>query len=56
MDDKGQTALEYILILAGAMLLVVAVTLIIRSQVFTPVSRNVESNASTIKKIIDSVT
>lgn len=55
MDEKAQTALEYLLILAGAILVVVAATLIIRGQIVGPVSKNVESNATAIKNSIRNV-
>lgn len=55
MDERGQTSLEYVLIVAGIILLVVVTTLIIRGQIITPLTNSTASNATTIKNLIKNV-
>ena len=47
MDEKGQGAFEYILMLAGILLVVIVVILILRTQL-TDVGTNVDTTAGQI--------
>lgn len=51
-EEKGQTALEYILLVAGAVLLVTITALLIRGQIISPLANTAGNNASAIKNVI----
>ncbi len=55
LDDKGQTALEYILIIAGSILFVAITALLIRGQIISPATNSLANNASQIKNVIKNV-
>ena len=54
-EEKGQTALEYILLVAGAVLLVTIVALLVRGQIIAPLTNTTGNNASAIKNVIRNV-
>jgi uncharacterized protein (UPF0333 family) len=56
MDERAQTSLEYLLLISGAVVFAVLVTLIVRNQVIGGVSNTVTTNASTINGIIQNFT
>ncbi len=43
-DEKGQGAIEYILLIAGALIFVVLVIVLVRQYIFTPTANNTKQN------------
>ena len=46
---KGQTVFEYVLLLAGILVMVVLITILIRGSIFGPASGEINQSAATIK-------
>ncbi|HIH20472.1 TPA: class III signal peptide-containing protein [Candidatus Micrarchaeota archaeon] len=46
---KGQTTVEYVVLLAGMLIVVVLVTLLIRGSIFNPAQDEINASAATIK-------
>lgn len=55
MTKRGQTSLEYILLIGAAILIAVLVILVVRSQVIGSVQGQVTQNATSIKQIINNL-
>lgn len=53
-EESSQAALEYVLILGGAILLAAIVAVIMRNQVFSPIESRTAQNASELHKAINS--
>ncbi|MFH1056475.1 MAG: hypothetical protein V1717_01610 [Candidatus Micrarchaeota archaeon] len=46
---KSQSVIEYLLLIAGVLVLIVLVTILIRGSIFAPATQEIESSAATIK-------
>ena len=51
-DCTGQTAIEYVLVIGGSLLVAALVAYIVRTQVVGPTGGRAEQNASAIKQVI----
>lgn len=55
LDEKAQTSIEYVLLVAGVVLFVTITALILRGQLIVPLTNSTGSNASAIKNVIRNV-
>ena len=55
LNSKGQTTLEYVLLLAGLIVIIVLISVLIRGGVFAPAQEDIGSSVATIKGQIASV-
>ena len=55
MEEDGQTAIEYLLLLGGVILIAAIVVLVVRSQIISPFQLQVDNNATSIREIIKKV-
>ncbi|MEM4254724.1 MAG: hypothetical protein QXR53_00145 [Candidatus Norongarragalinales archaeon] len=46
---KAQTVMEYLLLLAGVMVIIVLITILVRGGIFIPASNEISTSVSTIK-------
>ncbi len=53
MDRKAQTSLEYILLLAGVLLIVILVIIIMRGNVFDSANNTIQDNYKTFNSSTD---
>jgi uncharacterized protein (UPF0333 family) len=55
MKKRGQTSLEYLMLIAAAALVVVIVILVVRNNVLAPTANQVATNATQIQGIINNL-
>lgn len=51
MKERAQGSLEYIMLIAGVLLILVLVVFVIKTDVLTPASQNVNSSSSIYKNV-----
>lgn len=56
MDNRGQGAFEYILLLAGILLIVILVIVILRSSVLSQANAQITSNVNTFTSLTNCTT
>lgn len=56
IGDAGQTAVEYILIIAGAILFIILVILVVRGSVFAPSQNTIRNVSQPINSLIRNIT
>lgn len=54
-DERAQTSLEYILLVAGVVLFATIAAIILRSQIIAPLTNSAGGNATVIKNVIKNV-
>lgn len=55
ISQRGQTSLEYILLMAGAIMFVVVLIILSRSNVLTPSGSKVENSSQSVQNVIASI-
>jgi len=48
-SSKSQTALEYMILLAGVLVVIILLTILIRGGIFIPATNEINTSVSTIK-------
>lgn len=51
-EEKGQAAIEYILLVAGALILVVLVVVLIKQYIFTPSASKAKNDTGEFFKLV----
>ena len=49
MKNKGQTTVEYVMLLAGILVVVVLLTVLLRGSIFNPAQDEINTSVATIK-------
>ncbi|MBI5635936.1 hypothetical protein HY993_03160 [Candidatus Micrarchaeota archaeon] len=53
MDDFGQTAIEYMLFVAGAIMIALILVVMARSNIFTPGSAKINDSLNSYRQLVN---